>query len=88
MRIRHYLWQLVIGFDQLINAALGGWADETFSARCWRRRGRCFWNILRCLLDLAFRPFDGPNHCRQAYENELARRHSPRAYRTGERELS
>lgn len=31
-----YLKQVLIAFDQLINALLGGWADETLSSRAWR----------------------------------------------------
>lgn len=30
--------EVLIAFDQLLNARLGGYADETFSARCWRER--------------------------------------------------
>ena len=31
-----YIEGLFIAFDQFINAALGGWPDETLSSRCWR----------------------------------------------------
>ena len=27
---------VLIGLDQLANAILGGWPDETLSSRCWR----------------------------------------------------
>lgn len=28
--------QIMIAIDQLANALLGGWSDETISSRCWR----------------------------------------------------
>ncbi len=35
--------QVAIAIDQLLNALLGGWADETLSARMWRHRGLPWW---------------------------------------------
>lgn len=35
--MRRYLKQVLIAFDQLINALLGGWADESLSAHAWRQ---------------------------------------------------
>ena len=31
-----YLHDLLVACDQLLNALLGGWPDETLSSRCWR----------------------------------------------------
>ena len=31
-----YLHGLLVACDQLLNALLGGWPDETLSSRCWR----------------------------------------------------
>lgn len=79
-----FLWtsnrkQVLIAFDQLINARLGGWADETFSARCWRNRRIRKYAILTKLIDVLF--FWQDDHCRQAYESEVKRSHLPVYYR-------
>ena len=31
-----YLHNLLVACDQLVNAVMGGWPDETLSSRCWR----------------------------------------------------
>lgn len=31
-----YIRRLLIAVDQLLNAVLGGWPDETLSSRAWR----------------------------------------------------
>ena len=33
---------VLIAVDQLVNALLAGWPDETLSSRAWRRRIRLF----------------------------------------------
>lgn len=70
-----YLKQVLIAFDQLINALLGGWADESLSAHAWRQHleGKRNWPYL--LIDAALF-FDG-NHCRTSYESELERTQLP-----------
>ncbi len=68
--------QVLIALDQLFNAILNGWADETLSARCWRLRNhRKQWAILRGVVDALF--FWQGNHCEQAYQSEVLRLHSP-----------
>lgn len=79
-----FLWtgnrrQVLIAFDQLINARLGGWADETFSARCWRQRRMKKYEILTKVIDAIF--FWQDDHCRKAYESEIKRSHLPVYYR-------
>lgn len=77
--MRHYLKQVLIAFDQLINALLGGWADESLSAHAWRQHleGKRNWPYL--LID-AILFFDG-NHCRTSYESELERTQLPPSMR-------
>ena len=54
--------QVLIAFDQLINARLGGWADETMSARCWRLRGlRRRYAVMVKVINAVF--FWQENHC-------------------------
>lgn len=74
-----YWKQVLIAFDQLINALLGGWADESLSAHAWRQHleGKRNWPYL--LID-AILFFDG-NHCRTSYESELERTQLPPSMR-------
>jgi hypothetical protein len=67
---RAWAWQIAIAVDQLLNACLGGWADETLSSRAWRaeQRGRRPGVWLRPLIDAIF--FWQPHHCRQSYLSE------------------
>ena len=77
-------YQLIIAIDQLFNVICLGWADETFSARCWRQRNKNkFWGFMRRLVDmlLFWDTKDGMKHCEWAYENEQKRVHMPVAYR-------
>ena len=70
--------QVLIALDQLANTLLGGWADETLSARCYRveRSGGPAWP--RCVIDTLF--FFDPAHCETSYIAELKRQQLPRAY--------
>jgi hypothetical protein len=67
--------QILIAIDQLANACLGGWADETLSARCWRLRHKQPQAFLRAVIDGLF--FWEIDHCRLSYESELFRLQSP-----------
>ena len=42
--------QVAIAIDQLLNTALGSWADETISARIWRNRSIPWWREARWLV--------------------------------------
>ena len=89
-KLKEQPYQIIIALDQLANALTWGWADETFSARCWRLRERnCFWALARRLVDVVFfwdtkeRKNDPGRmtHCEWAFENERKRIHLPGAYR-------
>ncbi len=82
-----YFKQLAVAADQCLNAALGGWADETLSARAWRgqRDGRLFGRIATPLIDALFAWQKQPNdngHCYNSYLNEKKRNSLPPEYRT------
>jgi hypothetical protein len=82
--IAFFLWpsnrkQVLIAFDQLINARFGGYADETFSARCWRSRHIPKYQIFIRIIDALF--FWQDAHCRKAYESEVNRNHLPPYYK-------
>jgi hypothetical protein len=74
---RGYLRNILIGVDQLANTMLGGWPDETLSARCGRLGHRYPYKAWAALIDAIFLPFQGPNHCRNAYLKEKTRYHFP-----------
>ena len=73
--------QVLIAFDQMINARLGGYADETLSARCWRMRNRkrSYAVMVRFIDSLFFWQID---HCYTAYQSERGRRQMPPEYRS------
>lgn len=75
--------QILIAIDQLFNALLGGWADETLSCRAWRQHEKKKrWKIMRAIIDGLF--FWEKDHCKQAYESEIARSHLPPVFRRTE----
>ena len=66
-----HLKQIAVAFDQLCNAFAGGWADETFSSRCyrWDKDGVRRWP--RKLVDwVALHIFRDPDHCHQSFLSE------------------
>lgn len=74
---RGYFRNVLIGLDQLANAATGGWPDETLSSRCGRLIHRSPYKYWARVIDMLFYPFQGPNHCVNAYKKELTRYHFP-----------
>ena len=86
--LKHRLYQIIIALDQLFNALCFGWADETFSARCWRQKDKnSFWAFMRRLVDCLFWwdtcEINGKklNHCEWAHDLEEKGGHRPREYR-------
>lgn len=69
------LSQVAIAFDQLANAALGGYADETLSARAWRTQSRLY-----RVIDAIF--FWHSQHCFRSFVSEFERHQLPTIYRT------
>lgn len=72
-----YIHNLLVGLDQLCNALMGGWPDETLSSRFWR------WHVdgvrswpYRCL-DRVAAWLGDKDHCRTSYESEQTRRQLP-----------
>lgn len=76
-------WKAVlIALDQLLNAILKGWPDETLSSRCWRweQAGKRSWP--RKLVDGIF--FLDKNHCQESFESERLGRQLPPEARPAE----
>lgn len=70
----------LIALDQLLNAALAGFPDETLSARAYRcgvldKTPKKRWRFMHTLINCLF--FWQPFHCAQAYQSEQERKHSP-----------
>lgn len=76
---RKYFPQVLIAVDQLFNALLAGWADETLSSRAYRSQNKTRWFITMKFIDALF--FWQKEHCKQAYLSELERNHLPRHFR-------
>lgn len=73
--MKKWLEQVAIAIDQLINALLGGWADETMSSYAHRLRIEKNITWVECVIDALF--FWQEDHCKTAYESEQARKHFP-----------
>lgn len=70
-----YSKKLLIAIDQLINALIGGWPDETLSSRAWRWEKDGVRSWPRRLIDRLF--FWEQNHCYQSYQSEREGRQLP-----------
>lgn len=83
--MRQYLLHVLIAFSQLGNALLGGYPDESMSARAWRtsQKRRFPGVITRPLIDVFFYIVTlgrDKTHCLTAYESERTRRQLPAYY--------
>ena len=74
-----YCHKVGLGLDQLLNAIIGGYPDESLSARAyrWHRDGKRSWPK-RCINAMFFWMKD---HCKSAYKCEVELRHMPPEYR-------
>lgn len=83
LRFQKYLRHNLIALDQLGNALLGGFPDETISARLWRNKHKHhFIRTLSLIVDLFFELLTGEkDHCKNAYEWELKKGDLPNLYR-------
>ena len=78
-----YAYKLLVAVDQLVNALLGGWPDETLSSRCWRwhKDGVRSWPCR--LVDALFwwdseqRGDRTVRHCELSWESERSGRQLP-----------
>ncbi len=84
--LKHNFLQFWIALDQLLNVLISillnpfsfeNWADETISSRCGRLGHRYPYKALRVVIDFCFEPWQGPNHCWNAYLKERARYNFP-----------
>ena len=71
----NYFRSVAIAVDQLLNALIGGWPDESLSSRAYRVGLTYDKWVLASVINALF--FWQQNHCKSAYENEQERRHLP-----------
>ena len=83
--LRPYWLALLIALDQLANALLWGYVDETLSSRAYRSAqlrtpAKRRWRLAERLINALFwRDRVGElRHCQLAYLGELAREHLPK----------
>ena len=80
--MRFWLKQIAIAIDQLINALIGGYADETLSSHAYRlHRDNRLFGFMRHVLDTLFW-FDA-DHCRESFLAERTKLQLPPEYRNG-----
>lgn len=71
-----YFKNVLVSIDQLGNAICGGNPDNTISARVGyfsevnQGINKYFWKGLAKVINFTFWPIDGPNHCKQAFEDD------------------
>ena len=72
-----YWINIFIAVDRLVNVMCHGHLNGTVSARVgffaeyYRQEGGGrYWRALECIINFAFKPLDGPNHCRRAMLRE------------------
>lgn len=80
------LHQIIIALSQLINTLVpidGTWADEMFSAKCWRLRnkGKGNWGKVAKILDSIWFWQQNPGHCEICFNEEQQRTSLPEDYR-------
>ena len=79
--------QFLIAIDQVVNTLIyhtyegrkiWGFADETLSARAWRLRD-LGWMTQYKTINMIF--FWQNDHCKNAHDSEMNRKHLPKVYR-------
>ena len=72
--------QVLVAVDQLANTLIGGWADESISARAYRMHTQSKrWKLAMEIIDRLF--FWEQEHCQWAWMVEKARKQLPLEYR-------
>lgn len=77
----NWIQGVLIAIDQLGNAVAGGNPDVTVSARTGYFANRSdspfksYWKIMECIINFAFYPIEGPDHCYKSYLSDNENRH-------------
>lgn len=76
-KLKEWRYQVLIALDQFANTLIMGSADETLSSRCFRLNHIKAYRIAEIFIDVLFYPFQGWDHCRNAYIKEILGRQLP-----------
>jgi len=81
--IKRFALQFLVAVDQLANVFIGGYADETLSARAYRMKtkGQKYWGWTAKAIDMLFFWQSNPSHCERAYLAEIKRHQFPKDYK-------
>ena len=72
MKLKQYILNILIAFDQFVNVLFLGKPDETISSRAWRCKDTSsFWKFMRKLIDTIF--FWQKDHCYNSFIAEVER---------------
>lgn len=72
MKLKQYILNILIAFDQFVNVLFLGQPDETISSRAWRCKDvSSFWRFMRKLIDMLF--FWQKDHCYYSFIAEVER---------------
>jgi hypothetical protein len=71
--VKRYLLQIAVAVDRVINAALGGSAEETLSSRAYRAHRDGQWPGIWMMPIIDFIFFWQDRHCENAYRYERER---------------
>ena len=74
---RRYIKFVFIALDQLLNALIGGWPDETLSSRSYRWYMSGTTKIPRIIIDKIALLFGDKNHCEESFISEREGRQLP-----------
>lgn len=72
MKLKQYILNILISFDQFVNVLFLGQPNETISSRAWRCKDtNSFWKFMRKLIDTLF--FWQEDHCYHSFIAEIER---------------
>lgn len=71
-----YVKRILLGLDQWGNTIIGGYADESISARAGRNKHKWYWKPLVWVLNKL-----DPGHTDRAVRNEVCEKHQDPYYR-------
>lgn len=72
MKLKQYIINILVAFDQFVNVLFLGQPDETISSRAWRcKDSSSFWKFMRKLIDTIF--FWQKDHCYYSFIAEVER---------------
>lgn len=76
-RLKSWVFYVAYAPDLLLNALLDGSPRETLSSRCYRLSHIEVYRYMEIAINAIAEPFDGPDHCRQSYENIVSGKYLP-----------